>query len=60
MCDRELPVIVEGEILKAMVMPAMTCDLETAPIRKTENKNFDAVEIKLQKLMSGVIRLDRI
>lgn len=39
-CDRRVPAKLKGNIDKAVVRPAMTYALETAPIKKTEEKRL--------------------
>ena len=59
-CDKRVPVKLKGKIHKAVVRPAMMYGLETAPIKKTEEKKLDVAEMKMLRWMSGVTREDRI
>ena len=59
-CDKRVPVKLKGKIHKAVVRPAMMFGLETAPIKKTEEKKLDVAEMKMLRWMSGVTREDRI
>lgn len=59
-CDRRVPAKLKGKIHKEVVRPAMTYALETAPIKKTEEKRLDVAEMKMLRWMSGVTRRDKI
>ena len=37
----------KGKVRKAMVRPAMTSGLEAAPLKKSEEKKIDVVEMKM-------------
>ena len=59
-CDRRVPIKLKGKIHKAVVRPALMYGLETAPIKKTEERKLDVAEMKMLRWMSGVTRMDRI
>ena len=59
-CDRRVPIRLKGKVYKTVVRPALTYGLETAPIKKNEEKKLDVAEMKMLRWMSGVTRSDRI
>ena len=59
-CDRRVPIQLKGKIHKAVVRPALMYGLETAPIKKAEERKLDVAEMKMLRWMSGVTRMDRI
>ena len=46
----------KGKVYKTVVRPALTYGLETAPIKKNEEKKLDVAEMKMLRWMSGVTR----
>ena len=60
MCDRRFPIKLKGKIHKAVVRPALMYGLETAPIKKTEERKLDVAEMKMLRWMSGVTKMDRV
>ena len=59
-CDRRVPIRLKGKIHKAVVRPALMYGLETAPIKKTEERKLDVAEMKMLRWMSGVTKMDRV
>ena len=59
-CDKRVPVRLKGKIHKSVVRPALMYGLETAPIKKTEEKKLDVAEMKMLRWMAGVTRMDRV
>ena len=59
-CDRRVPVRVKGKVHKAVVRPAMAYGLEAAPLKKSEEKKMDVVEMRMLRWMVGVTRRDRV
>ena len=55
-----MPIKLKGKVHKTVVRPALTYGLETAPLKKTEEKKLDVAEMKMLRWMSGVTRKDRI
>ena len=45
MCDKRVPIRLKGGIPKAVVRPALMYGLETAPIKKAEERKLDVVEM---------------
>ena len=60
MCDRRVPARLKGKIHKAVVRPALMYGLETAPLKKTEERKLDVTELKMLRWMSGVTMKDRV
>ena len=60
MSDKRVPLNLKDKIHKAVVRPAMMCDLETAPVKKSEEKKLDVVEMKMLRSLSDVTREDRV
>ena len=44
-CDKRLPIRLKGGINKAVVRPALMYGLETAPIKKAEERKLDVAEM---------------
>ena len=59
-CDRRVPVRLKGKIHRAVVRPALMYALETAPLKKTEERKLDVAEMKMLRRMSGVAMMDRV
>ncbi|XP_037787506.1 uncharacterized protein LOC119583068 [Penaeus monodon] len=57
-CDKRVPVKLKGKVHKSVVRPAMTYGLETAPLRKIEERKLDVAEMKMLRWMVGVTRMD--
>ena len=51
---------VKGKVHKAVVRPAMAYGHEAAPLKKSEEKKMDVVEMRMLRWMVGVTRRDRI
>ncbi|XP_042889881.1 uncharacterized protein LOC122264867 [Penaeus japonicus] len=49
-CDRRVPVEVERKVHKAVVRPALIYGPEVAPPKKIEERKFDRVEVKMERL----------
>ena len=59
-CDRRIPIRLKGKVHKAVVRPALTYGLETAPLKKAQEQKLDVTEMKMLRWMSGVTRMDRV
>ncbi|XP_037787435.1 uncharacterized protein LOC119582994 [Penaeus monodon] len=57
-CDKRVPVKLKGKVHKSVVRPAMTYGLETAPLRKVEERKLDVAEMKMLRWMVGVTKMD--
>ena len=60
MCDKRVPIRLKGGIHKAAVRTALMYGLETAPIKKAEERKLDVVEMKMLLWMSVVTRRDKV
>ena len=49
-----------GEVYKTVVRPAMMYGAETWAVQKAQEKKLDVAEIRMERWMSGVNKLDRI
>ncbi|XP_037800551.1 uncharacterized protein LOC119595496 [Penaeus monodon] len=59
-CDKRVPIKLKGKVHKSVVRPAMTFGLETAPLRKVEERKLDVAEMKMLRWMVGLTKMDRI
>ncbi|XP_063598209.1 uncharacterized protein LOC134774743 [Penaeus indicus] len=59
-CDKRMPVKLKGKVHKSVVRPAMTYGLETAPLRRVEERKLDVAEMKMLRWMKGVTKMDGI
>ncbi|XP_037780211.1 uncharacterized protein LOC119576623 [Penaeus monodon] len=57
-CDKRVLVKLKGMVHKSVVRPAMTYGLETAPLRKVEERKLDVAEMKMLRWMVGVTKMD--
>ncbi|XP_037782014.1 uncharacterized protein LOC119578515 [Penaeus monodon] len=57
-CDKRVLVKLKGKVHKSVVRPAMTYGLETAPLRKVEERKLDVAEMKMLRWMVGVTKID--
>ncbi|XP_037779392.1 uncharacterized protein LOC119575931 [Penaeus monodon] len=57
-CDKRVPVKLNGKVHKSVVRPAMTYGLETAPLRKVEERKLEVAEMKMLRWMVGVTKMD--
>ncbi|XP_037783575.1 uncharacterized protein LOC119579748 [Penaeus monodon] len=57
-CDKRVPVKLKGKVHKSVVRPAMTYGLETAPLRKVEERKLDVAEMKMLRWMVGETKID--
>ena len=60
MCDRKVPVRLEGCVHKAVVRPAMLYGMETVPLNKSMVKKMDVAEMKLLRWEIGLTRREKI
>ena len=50
----------KGKIPKVVMRSALIYGLESAPIKKTEERKLDVAEMKMLRWMSGVTKMDRV
>ena len=55
-----MPVRLKGKVHRTVVRPALTYGLETAPVKKKEERKMDVAEMKMLRWSLGVTRRDRI
>ena len=59
-CDKSVPIRLKGGIHKAVVRLALMYGLETAPVKKAEERKLNVTEIKMLQWMLGVTRRDKV
>ena len=60
LCDRRMPVKLNGKVYNTVVRPAMMYGMEATPIKKVNEKRMKVAEMKMLRWMSGVTIRDRI
>ncbi|KAK3548096.1 hypothetical protein QTP70_004523 [Hemibagrus guttatus] len=60
LCDRKISARIKGKVYRTVVRPAMLYGLETVSLRKRQESELEAAELKMLKFSLGVTRLDRI
>ena len=60
LCDRKVPVGLNGRIKKIMVRPAMLYGKETVAVTKGQGRKMDVVEMRMLLFTLGKTRMDKI
>ena len=60
LCDRKMTVKITGKVYRTVVRPALTYGVETCALKKTQENKLEVAEMRMQRWMSGVTRVDKI
>ena len=60
LCDRKMTVKITGQVYRTVVRPALTYGVETCALKKAQENKLEVAEMRMQRWMSGVTRVDKI
>ena len=60
LCDRRMPVKLQGKVYKTVIRPAMLYGAETWATTKRQEKRIEVTEMRMLRWMCGVTRKDKI
>lgn len=60
LCDHKINVRLKGKVYKTMVRPAMMYELETWPLKKTQERKLEMEEMNMPTWICGMTNMDKI